>query len=236
MNYVGYYRVSTEKQEKSGLGLSSQKQHVRHYVRSVNGNLVGEFTEVQSGGDVDRKILKEAIELALQHSAIIVVKRLDRLSRDGFHISNKLESLGLSYIDCESPNDTGLVKNIKLAVAKEDKEKIGARIGDALNQIKKNIEENGHHITKAGKKITSLGNKENLNNEMAIKNSVATRKAKALTNPNNIRAKAVIDLMKGYGETTYAVVKFLNSNGFRTSRGNEFSQTSVKKLYLRDKE
>ena len=232
MNYIGYYRVSTEKQGDSGLGLESQKQFVRDYVKSVNGNLIREYTEVESGGNVDRRYLNEAMDHAEAEEAIIVVKRMDRLSRE-LRVASLLEERGISYLDCESPNDSGFMKNIKFAFAKEEKDKIRERIGGALDIIKQNIDTNGFHISKSGNKITTLGNKENLGGVLAIERSVATRQRKALADPNNIRASGVIKMMRGYGASYAGITKFLNENGFKTSKENDFSKTQVRKLFDR---
>lgn len=230
MNFVAYYRVSTKKQGESGLGLQSQQDRVRSYIESVNGTLIKEFMEVESGGNTQRKYLTEAIAMASKENATIVVKKMDRLSRDGFKVSTMLEELGIPYIDCESPNDTGFIKNIKLAIAKDEKEKIGERITSALGVIKDNIERDGYHISKKGNRITSLGNIDNLGGDMAIERSKAVRRAKALSNENNRKAKAVIKMMRGNGSTLQQIVDFLNGNGFKTSRGNDFSKVQVSNL------
>ena len=47
-NFVAYYRVSTQKQGNSGLGLQAQKNAVANHI-SDKGNLIGEFTEVETG-------------------------------------------------------------------------------------------------------------------------------------------------------------------------------------------
>jgi DNA invertase Pin-like site-specific DNA recombinase len=48
-NCIAYYRVSTDRQGKSGLGLEAQKETVNRYLESVRWNLVGEYVEVESG-------------------------------------------------------------------------------------------------------------------------------------------------------------------------------------------
>jgi DNA invertase Pin-like site-specific DNA recombinase len=232
MNYIGYYRVSTKQQGESGLSLESQRKGVRSFVEALGGSLVNEYKEVASGGRVDREELLKAIKMAQETNATIVVKRIDRLSRDGFRISTMMEDLGIDYIDCDSPNDTDLVKNIKLAVAKEEKEKIRKRVQDGLDEAKKQIEENGFYITRSGRKITKLGgDPSNLGGKEALKRSAETRRRKALNNPNNKRAAAIINMMINDGKSWHQITDFLNEGGFLTSRGNKFSRLQVKKLH-----
>lgn len=234
MNYVAYYRVSTERQGKSGLGLESQRKDVQKYISSVGGHMVGEFTDVESGGNDDRQQLKEAIAIALETGAAIVVKKLDRLSRGGFTITSKLEKLGIEYIDCESPSDNAFIKDIKMSIAKEERAKISDRITSALSVIKSNIESKGYHISSTGNKITSLGSPQNLGGEKAIARSVAVRQQKAAKDPNNQRAIAMIEVLKeDRGLSFRAIAAYLNERGFRTSRGNEFSDVQVGNLYKR---
>jgi len=47
--FVAYYRVSTDKQRKSGLGLAAQRKVVAGYLVGANGQLLDEFTEIESG-------------------------------------------------------------------------------------------------------------------------------------------------------------------------------------------
>lgn len=231
MNYVAYYRVSTKEQGQSGLGLKSQKQAVHRFVEDNEGTLVGEFQDVESGGNINREGLNAAMQMALDTDAMILVNRVDRLTRDGFKVPTMLEDMGIGYIDCESPHDTDMVRNIKLAMAKEEKDKIRKRTKEAQAQIKENIKKNGYHISKAGNRITSLGKVENLGGKKAIEKSKKTRREKAVNHPNNIRATAVIRLMRNMGIPFSSIVEFLNTNEFRTSRGNEFSVPQCRNLF-----
>ena len=231
MNYVGYYRVSTKEQGDSGLGLMAQKAAVAKFGDDNDGTLIEGFQDVEAGGKLDREGLDKALQKALDTDSVIVINRIDRLSRDGFKVTSMMEEMGISYIDCDSPYDTDLIKNIKLAVAKEEREKIKKRTKEALNQVKQNISEKGYHISKTGRKITSLGNNDNLGGQKAVTRSVKARRQKAVNNPNNIRATAVIRFMRDAGLNFSDIVKFLNNNEFRTSRGNKFSTAQARNLF-----
>ncbi|WP_282118057.1 recombinase family protein [Maribacter aquivivus] len=215
MNYIGYYRVSTKEQSLSGLGLESQEDSVRRYVSSVNGNLVNEFTDVASGKADNRMYLNEAIVACQTNKAMLVVKKLDRLSRGGFKIAVRLDELGIKYIESDSPNDNELLKNLKLAIAKDERQKISERTKAALAVRKKH-----------GK---VLGNLNNLTNEGRTKGAEAMRLKKEL-NENNRRAKAYSLKLRENGTTLQQIANELNSNGFQTSKGKEFSSTQVSRL------
>jgi DNA invertase Pin-like site-specific DNA recombinase len=79
---VAYYRVSTEEQGRSGLGLDSQRSVVRQMAAARGWGLVKEFTEVESGTNCDRQALKMAMQLCKNVGGTLVVAKLDRLARD----------------------------------------------------------------------------------------------------------------------------------------------------------
>ena len=90
-NIVAYYRVSTQKQEKSGLGLAGQRTAVAAFAAAEGLTIVAEYTETETGKGSDaldrRPQLKAAMKAAKQHKASVCVARLDRLSRDVHFIS-----------------------------------------------------------------------------------------------------------------------------------------------------
>ena len=231
--YIAYYRVSTEEQGQSGLGLDAQQTSVRSFADS-NGELVGEFVEVESGKKNDREQLDSAIQACVNFGATLVVKYLSRISRGGHNVMSKLEGLDVEYIESTAPYDSQLMKEFKFSMAKDEREKISTRTSDALQEIKNKIERGETHISKAGNIVTSLGSPQNLTRE-AVDKASNSRKAIALRNDNNKRAGAFIVALKRANQSFYAITKQLNENGFRTSRGNKFSEVQTKRLYNRYK-
>jgi hypothetical protein len=77
--FVAYYRVSTEKQGRSGLGLEAQRGAVEAFLNGGSWKLVAEFTEIESGKRADRPKLAEAVKAAKKHKATLVIAKLDRL-------------------------------------------------------------------------------------------------------------------------------------------------------------
>ncbi|WOH71132.1 recombinase family protein [Bradyrhizobium sp. NDS-1] len=90
--FVAYYRVSTRKQEASGLGLEAQKTTVATYLIGREARLVAEFTEVESGRRSDRPALELALTAARVHQAALVVAKVDRLTRSVGFLSRLLEA------------------------------------------------------------------------------------------------------------------------------------------------
>lgn len=229
--FIGYYRVSTEEQGQSGLGLKAQQHSVRTFCQSA-GDLIGEFTDIESGKNDQRANLDLAIQTCVKTGATLVVKDLSRISRGGFKIMVKLQESGVEYIEATSPYDNQLIKEIKFSLAKEEREKISERTTAALGEIKQKILRGETHISKSGNVVTHLGNPQNLTAEAIKKGAIARSKA-AKENPNNKRAGALVVTLKDGGATLDKIAVTLNENGFKTARGCEFTRTQVKRLYER---
>jgi len=89
--YVAYYRVSTKKQGKSGLGLEAQRDTVQKFIKHNGNQIIAEFTEVESGKNDERPELSKATEMAKEHDATLVIAKLDRLSRNVLFISQLMD-------------------------------------------------------------------------------------------------------------------------------------------------
>lgn len=231
--YIAYYRVSTEEQGESGLGLAAQKKSVTSFT-GENGILVGEFTDVESGASDTRQGMIDAIEACKMYNATLVVKELSRITRGGYGFRDMLDKSEVKFIEAGSPHDPEVVKDIKFALAKEERTKIRQRTRDALSEIKTKIDNGIVHISKAGNVVEKLGSPQNLTNKARIK-SAEVRSKKAKDNPFNVRAGALIVALKKSGKNYVQIVKELNGSGFKTSRGNDFSQVQAKRLYERYK-
>jgi Resolvase, N terminal domain len=92
LRYVAYYRVSTAKQGRSGLGLEAQREAVARYLNGDGREIIAEFTEVESGKRRDRPELEKALAAARLHRCPLVVAKVDRLTRSVSFLSRLLEA------------------------------------------------------------------------------------------------------------------------------------------------
>lgn len=101
MKYVIYYRVSTQKQGYSGLGLEAQRKAVDDYFngKDKDGVIVGEFTEIISGKVSDRRELNKAVALAKKQGATIIVAKIDRIARNLRLFLELLETVPVKFLD-----------------------------------------------------------------------------------------------------------------------------------------
>jgi DNA invertase Pin-like site-specific DNA recombinase len=133
--FVAYYRVSTDKQGKSGLGLEAQKEKIMRYLNGGGWELVGEYTEIESGGKDDRPQLAKAISDCRLKGARLLVAKLDRLSRDlGFIVA--LQKSDIEFTVAEMPDATEKTINIYATMGQHERKVISQRTKDALAAAK----------------------------------------------------------------------------------------------------
>jgi DNA invertase Pin-like site-specific DNA recombinase len=133
--FVAYYRVSTAKQGRSGLGLDAQREAVRAYLNGGNWTLLAEHTEVESGKVDDRPELTNALHTCRLTGATLVIAKLDRLSRDA-HFLLGLEKAGVEFVAVDMPNANRLTVRLMAVIAQEEREMITARTKAALAAAK----------------------------------------------------------------------------------------------------
>lgn len=134
--WVGYYRVSTQRQGLSGLGLEAQKHAVALFIAGRGGTLVEEFTETESGRKNNRPQLKEALELCRKKKASLVIAKLDRLARNVHFISGLMES-GVEFLAVDQPTKDRFMLHIQAAFAEEEARRISERTKAALQAAKR---------------------------------------------------------------------------------------------------
>lgn len=215
--YIAYYRVSTQKQGNSGLGIEAQKSALIKFIHS-NDILIEELIDVESGKKNDRPNLLKAIELCKKHDAILLIAKLDRLSRNAAFIFTLRDSQ-VKFKCCDMPDANSVTIGIMAVLAQDERERTSQRTKDALVELKRQ-----------GKK---LGSPQNLN-FVARQKGLEARKRNALENENNVKASAMIDALYQQGKSFYYITNELNRLGFKTRRGKQFTQVQTKTLHERN--
>jgi DNA invertase Pin-like site-specific DNA recombinase len=136
IKFVAYYRVSTKGQEESGLGTEAQVMAVKAYLATnLSAELVGEYTETESGKKNDRPKLGEAIKLCKRQKATLVIAKLDRLARNVHFVSGLMET-NVNFVACDNPHANKLMVHMLAAFAEHEREMISQRTKDGLQAAK----------------------------------------------------------------------------------------------------
>jgi DNA invertase Pin-like site-specific DNA recombinase len=236
MKAVAYYRVSTAAQGRSGLGLDAQKAAVEAVAALRGLTLLAEFTEVESGKRNDRPQLAKALQHARLTGAVLVIAKLDRLSRNAAFLLTLRES-GVRFMAADFPDANDLTIGLLAVVAEAERQAISRRTRDALAEIKVRIERDGSYRSpRSGRTLTRLGNpcgwrKRRASNAKAV----ATVKANAAA-----RVEALADVLEALAAEGVAsasgIARELNRRGFRTPRNGPWHPSTVAALQrkLRD--
>lgn len=211
--YTPYYRVSTQKQGNSGLGLEAQQAAVRAYVPDP-AQLGTEFVEIESGKKNHRPQLLAAIAEARRTGATLLIAKLDRLSRNaGFIFA--LRDSGVDFVCCDMPDANTLTVGLFAVIAQHERETISKRTKDAL----------------AAKKARGarLGSPANFT-PAVIAQGQAAMQANAREHQANRQAARLAELLRAKGHTLQQVADELNQAGYRTRRGHTFHPTTVQRL------
>ena len=207
--YISYYRVSTNKQGESGLGLQAQQSSVRQFVTSRSGDLIAEFTEVESGKLATRPILQEAIAQCRRHKAVLVIAKLDRLARNVAFVSSLMEA-GIEFVAVDAPYANRLMLHILAAVAENEREQISQRTKAALAAAKAR-----------GIRLGSYGQ------ALAVQH-----KKSAAEWAEHLRPQLVDSLRLG-NCTLAAHADYLNQLGLRSREGGRFHPASLSRIMAR---
>jgi DNA invertase Pin-like site-specific DNA recombinase len=224
--YVGYIRVSTGRQEKSGLGLDAQRAMIAAFIANTAGAalLCPVYTETQSGGDNSRPVLAEAIARCGKTGATLLAAKLDRLSRDVEMIAGLIKRVPFTV--CEHPGATPLELHIRATIAEEERRKISERTKAAMAQIKDRSNLGGdrgfRHKPGDAKRFGQIG---------------ATASATVRTQDANRFASeihATIAEMQASGcASNTALAKALNARGVASARRGAWTACTVQRLLCR---
>ena len=197
MNYIAYYRVSTDRQGQSGLGLEAQRAAVQGFVK---GEIIAEYTEVESGRKTDRAELVAAMAAAKKAKATLVIAKLDRLARNVHFIAGLLES-GVPFVCADMPEADRTWLQMSAVFAEWEARKISERTVAALAAAKA-------RGVRLGSPAPSVGSKAG--------NEVIQQRANAFVQ----RVLPIINSIKAQGMTSLReIAAELSARGVQTARG-----------------
>lgn len=207
--FVAYYRVSTTQQGQSGLGLEAQQAAVRAYLNGGSWELLGEFTEIESGRRKNRPQLETALAMCRKQKATLVIAKLDRLARNLHFISGLMEAK-IDFVAVDMPTANRLTVQILAAVAEEEARAISARTKAALASAKARGVKLGSHGAVLG----------------------AQNHAKAAKVANDLQP--ILAELKAAGiDTVRGIAAELNARAIPTPSGKRWHSTSVHRLLCR---
>jgi DNA invertase Pin-like site-specific DNA recombinase len=192
---ITYYRVSTGKQGRSGLGLEAQRAAVQRFAEAEGYTIVSEFTEVETGKGADaldkRPQLAAALAAARKLKAPIVVAKLDRLSRDVAFISGLMAQRVPFIVSELGPDVDPFMLHIYAALAEKERRMISERTKAALASAKA--------------RGVQLGNRQ-----LGAANAAAAADRDAMVRP-------ILDQM--LGKTLREIAQALTDRGIEAPRG-----------------
>jgi len=244
---VAYRRVSTQKQGESGLGLEAQDAAIHAYPGATGGNIAPEFTEIETGKRHEmenRPELMKAIARAKRAKAVLVIAKLDRLTRSVF-VTATLHKAGVEFVACDNPTANRLTIQILAAVAENEARMISQRTKDALAAYKA-----GRRVSKriqllhpngvptpiveatAGKLGAALPQCRNLTPEARAKGrirSAAARKASAIADVADL-VPEMMEMWTTQRLSLRAIADQLNADGQQTRRKKAWNSMQVKRV------
>jgi len=204
MNYIAYYRVSTQRQGQSGLGLDAQRAAVRDY------NIVAEFTEVESGKKTDRPELAAALAMAKETGATLLIAKLDRLARNVHFITGLLET-NVPIVCADMPEADRTFLQMAAVFAEWEGRRISERTKAALAQAKERGVQLGSPDPSKGGSVTGK------------QRASATAKVAP-------QAMPIIKALRNAGQSLRAIAAALNDADIPSAMGGKWHATSVRNL------
>jgi DNA invertase Pin-like site-specific DNA recombinase len=212
--FIAYYRVSTDKQGRSGLGLEAQQKAVRDNVAAFAGDLIAEFTEVESGKRSDRPQLTAALAACRKQRAVLCIAKLDRLARNVAFIANLMDS-GVDFVAVDMPNANRLTLHVMAAFAEHEREAISARTKAAL--------------AAARVRGVRLGAPD-----PASAGAVGRERLRGRADQFAANVLPIVEEIRRAGAGTLAAIAdALNARGVRTARGGQWHAATVRNVLQR---
>ena len=211
--FVCYYRVSTQRQGQSGLGLDAQREVVRGYLSEGLRTALAEFVEVETGKGADalqkRPELRRALELCRRQGATLLIAKLDRLARNVHFVSGLIET-GVDFVAADMPHANKVMIQMHAVMSEWERDQISARTKAALA------------AAKARGVVLGATGSQNLCRHLEEKAANA-RLFRA-------RLRPLVLGMTSQGLTRRGMVAHLNELGIRAPRGGAWSLNQIQRL------
>lgn len=219
---IAYYRVSTARQGKSGLGLEAQKRDVAAYAETTGCSVSAEYTEVESGGNSERPELQAAIERCQLMGGRLVIVKLDRLSRSVGFIA-QLQDSGVKFVACDMPEANETMVQLMSVMAQAERKAISNRTKAALRAAKaRGIKLGNPNIAEA--RLARSG--DVTANARAARTAMADRTAILVMNEIRRAREQGMD-------TLQQLADWLNQQDIRTPRGSSWTRAAVSRVINR---
>jgi DNA invertase Pin-like site-specific DNA recombinase len=222
---VCYYRVSTNKQGVSGLGLDAQKASAKQYCDAGSIKIIKEYSEVQSGGKNDREMIRQALEYCEITKAILVVAKLDRISRDVGFIDTLLKS-GVKFVCADMPEANESMIQFMSVFAQYERKMSSERTKAALATKKTQAEKRGESAGLGNPDMKAMRSKIPSNfrqkGTLAKKKKATAWAAKIMPSIEEAQNKGCTSLRQ--------IADWLNKNHIEASKGGKFQAVSVKRI------
>ncbi|GGA62580.1 recombinase family protein [Sphingomonas psychrolutea] len=214
MRTINYYRVSTAKQGRSGLGEAAQRASIEAFCTERGCEQLGEYVEIESGKRDDRPELIKALQHAKVTGATLIIAKLDRLSRNLAFLAT-LQEAGTKFIAADMPEANEVTIHIMAVIAQAERKAISRRTKEALAAAKA--------------RGTKLGNPMGAKAFGDAKGNVAAVEAiKAKSAAFAADVAPIISAIRtdGHGSLR-AIAAELNARGIMTARGGKWGPQSV---------
>lgn len=228
---VAYLRISSGKQERSGLGIKAQREYIATAAKSNGWNIIAEFVETVSGAiaPADRPECSKAITASREHDAHFVVAKLDRVGRDVEHIAGLMKRVDVKV--ATMPNADNFALHLFAALAEQEREFIAQRTKDAMAALQRDADAGiADAVAKVNRRTQGL---EKGRGTATGREGKATMAAVAKAAALNAVVKPHLESCLYNKHTTLqSVADCLNAKGITTSRGNEWNPTAVRRIML----
>ncbi len=215
IKYVIYRRVSTKEQGKSGLGLEAQTRDITAYLEYYSDQpykVIGDYTDILSGSEDIRPQLEQALAVVKKEKAILLVAKIDRLSRKVSFIATLMEDKTIQFKVANLPQADKMQLHLYAMLAEQERDFISQRTKSALREAKAR-----------GVKLGGL-------RDLTLKRN-QVRQANALSQAKSL--ESIVKPLRKQGMKVAHITEALNQANIRAPKGGLWSSVQVSRVLTR---